>query len=1095
MEQRTAPPLPNEMRASGDSTAWGEIVITSVGMLLAVGYALRRVGGPLRGLDLYQPTFDAWGCDSVRLESVDDAVGARLVDEFGEDGRRAVEFLETASVLLCGGFRSVPRWGQTIAYCLREAMTAVLEAARLGDAGRWKEISRGVVTAGGEYRRVEHSPGPERDRLLGVLLTRIDDLGRFRREEELRRRRLNDVMVNLTGAAPISAHVSPADAYQELCVRLNDIVHSPDGEVDAEGLWSECLATLRLLFLPPDLRFVELEQLARVESPTGGDRNRVVGLVASPQHLRRFLEGVVSPAWLALLSETGHLDPPDSPAGWPVDTAVERLAVSHPQEVVVWLEDMYSQHGQDPTRAAHIARAAAMAGEPAVELMLTAVRVHQQHRTILHWGTRSARRLPASDQRVEDFADVILNPGSWSQAVAPWGLLQRLSEGATAENAERRIRLFCYKIRSVPPDNFDLRDLQHDAAGSIADTDSTREYERVPALLACLIETVTKSLEWVPLSNLMALVGLMPDGLSERMRAWILARVPNATPRVLIDEVTRAISSRSPTGDDLALVDRALRDCEPSDYTSSWIAALGKAPTITEVGNAIRDHDIPSDWIRSAEWVSLLPPQLAGGWAQPAELLIPDKQIRERLERKSPMVTEVPSPLSTEELNAAEPEQAARRIASWRPAPGDWPDRSWQLASTLEAVVKQHPARWLSAPIRIVRALREPLYIGSYVQAASGLAPEQDLPTDLFLDTIQLIRCHPWPATQLFKHNDWRNAETATIWLIRALAGSGCDFGGRSGEVWGILESEATNCPPRSDITTHTDPHQRAINRSCTQALDAALFLVDNEQKTSAQVRPEAIRILDASLQLTGPDGADHRSVLATRLGFLRHVAADWFNTNLALLLGADAPDGLGQVTVDQALKWGPPDPWLLENCRQQVRNAAENNVERALYHLMQAMLWELPGYTIDETIHFVRRTGSLMSDAGELLGRMLRHDTAEPHQISIAVKFWQAALEATAAADALLGFGWYSEIKTIDTEVWEQMTLQTVKATGGRTSWTHGVATRIASSASTPTGLAILNELIRGQGDDWDRQYATEQAAQLIASSQALQETVEYRN
>ena len=737
-----------------------------------------------------------------------------------------------------------------------------------------------------------------------------------------------------------------------------------------------------------------------------------------------------------------------------------------------------------------------VAGEPAVELMFTIVRDHRQNRTILHWGIRSARQLPASDHRVDDYAEVILNPGSWSQAVAPWALLQRLSEGAAEENAERRIRLLCYKIRSVSPDGFDLWFLQHDAAGSIADSDSTREYERVPALLACLIETVTKSLEWVPLSNLMALIGLMPDGLSERMRAWVLARVPNVNPRVLIDEVTHAISSRSPTGDDLALVDRAGGDCEPSDYTGPWSSSLGEAPTIAEVGHALRDHDIPSDWLRSAEWALLLPPQLAGGWAQPAELLTPDKRIRERLEHKSPMATEVPSPLSTQELNASEPEQAARRIASWRPAPGDWPDRSWQLASTVEAAVKQHPARWLSAPIRIVRALREPLYIGSYLQAAAALAPEQDLPLNALLDTIQLIRCHPWPAAQPAEHNDWRNAETAAIWLIRALAESGCDLGGRSDEVWAILETEATNCPPRPETTnTHTDPLQRAINRSCTQALDAALFLVGNEQKTSAQVRPEATRILDASLHLTGPDGADHRSVLATRLGFLRHVAADWFNANLALLLAADAPDGLGQVTVDQALKWGPPDPWLLENCRQQVRNAADNNVERALYHLMQAMLWELPGYTIDETIHFVRRTGSLMSDAGELLGRMLRHDTAEPHQISIALRFWQAALAAAAASDALLGFGWYSELKTIDTKVWEQMTLQTLTATGGRTNWTHGVATRIASSAPTRTGLAILNELIRGQGDDWDRRHATEQASQLIASAQALQETVEYRN
>ena len=142
------------------------------------GCRLRFSSGrwPLRGLDLYQPTFDAWGVIPCIWGLWMMQVAARLVDEFGEGGRRCVEFLETASVLLCGGFRSVPRWGQTVAYCLREAMTAIPEAAHSGSAGRWKEVSRNVVDAGTEYRRVQDS-GPERDRLLGVLLARIDDLG------------------------------------------------------------------------------------------------------------------------------------------------------------------------------------------------------------------------------------------------------------------------------------------------------------------------------------------------------------------------------------------------------------------------------------------------------------------------------------------------------------------------------------------------------------------------------------------------------------------------------------------------------------------------------------------------------------------------------------------------------------------------------------------------------------------------------------------------------------------------------------------------------------------------------------------------------
>ena len=1032
----------------------------------------------------------------MSVEPLNAAVTARLVDEFGEDGCRAVEFLETANALLCGGLRSVPRWGQTVAYCLREAMTAIPEAARSVEAGRWRDVSRDVVAAGREYRRVQDLPGPEGDRVLGELLARIDDMERFHEEETLRQRRMKDLMVNLTGAASVSARVSPVDAFQELCVRLNDVVHDRGTGVVAEQLWSECLETLRLLFLPPDIRFPELERLARIESPTVDDHNTVVGLVASPEQLRRFLDNVVSPAWLVMLSETGHLDPSDSQAVWPVEKAVERLIVSHPQKVVSWLEDMYRRHGADPTRAGHIARAAAVAGESAVGVVLTVVRAHQQHRSVLHWGIRSARQLPASDHRVEDFADVILNGDSWSQAVAPWALLQHLAEGATPENTRRRIQLLCYKIRSVPQNDLNLQTLQHDRSGSIADSDSSRRDMRVPGLLTCLLKTVTESLEWVPVSELMALVGLVPDGLSQRLRAWILARIPNVNRRLLIDEVTHAISSRFPTGDDLALVDRAVRDCEASRYTPPWSAALGEAPSMIQVGNALRRQNISSNWLRSAEWVLLLPPDVANGWATPTELLSPDRPIRERLKRNRPTVSEVTSPLSTEELNAVDPKQAARMVADWRPDPGDWPERWGQLALTMEAVVKEHPARWLSSPIRIVKALRQPIYISRYLHAAAVLSPEQDLPIDAFLDTIQLIRCHPWPTAQLTNHNKWRSAETAAVWLIRELAGSGCDFNDRSDEVWAIIESEATNCPTRPEADNiHVDPYNRAINQSCTQALEAALFLVDNEQRTSDEVRCEAMRILDVSLRLTGPDGAEHRSVLAPRIGFLRHVAGDWFSANCGLLFGADAPEGLEQVMVDQALKWGRPNPWLLENYREQVRKAAEDNVERALYHLLQAMLWELPGYTIDETIYFVRRTARLMSDAGEELGRILRHDTAERRDVAIAVEFWQAALEAATTWEALQGFGWYSEIKSMDTEVWERITLQTLKAASGQTGWTHGVASRVAASPPTRTGLAILNELIRGRGDDWDRQDAAEQASQVVASAQALRETVEYRN
>ena len=41
---------------------------------------------------------------------------------------------------------------------------------------------------------------------------------------------------------------------------------------------------------------------------------------------------------------------------------------------------------------------------------------------------------------------------------------------------------------------------------------------------------------------------------------------------------------------------------------------------------------------------------------------------------------------------------------------------------------------------------------------------------------------------------------------------------------------------------------------------------------------------------------------------------------------------------------------------------------------------------------------------------------------------------------------------------------------------------------------LAILDELVRGPGNEWERRDVAEHAAQMLESAQQLQDTVEYR-
>lgn len=191
--------------------------------------------------------------------------------------------------------------------------------------------------------------------------------------------------------------------------------------------------------------------------------------------------------------------------------------------------------------------------------------------------------------------------------------------------------------------------------------------------------------------------------------------------------------------------------------------------------------------------------------------------------------------------------------------------------------------------------------------------------------------------------------------MIRALADGDTGFAGRAGEVWAILETEARDASQPSGISGARDPLDHAINRRCTRALDAVLFFMAYEFRSARSVRPAALALLEDSLRIEGADGAEHRAIIATRLGFLQQVAPDWHEGSAELIFGADAPEGLAQLTADLAIKWGRPNRWLHERYRDLLRDAVNRRVEHAIDQLLMAMLWGVPGYAVDDNVAFLR--------------------------------------------------------------------------------------------------------------------------------------------
>lgn len=90
---------------------------------------------------------------TVALLPIDPALGDHLVVEFGDEGRRAVEFLGTARWLLALDVMSEDvRRAESAVYCLREAMEAIPAwFSSVAGGGEWRVASRAVVEAKRRY--------------------------------------------------------------------------------------------------------------------------------------------------------------------------------------------------------------------------------------------------------------------------------------------------------------------------------------------------------------------------------------------------------------------------------------------------------------------------------------------------------------------------------------------------------------------------------------------------------------------------------------------------------------------------------------------------------------------------------------------------------------------------------------------------------------------------------------------------------------------------------------------------------------------------------------------------------------------------------
>jgi hypothetical protein len=621
-----------------------------------------------------------------------------LVAEFGNRGQDAVQFLRTAQRLVAEDpARELPRAAGAAAYCVREALQRLLPP----ESGRppWRELSDEVLEAYKRLKAVRGLPGADAVGALEQLLTAIRQLEEFKeREQGQHQRRLVGLMEKRTGAPPLDA---PAREYQRLLGELNrHAVHVSVVSVEqVQELLGRALALLRMVFAPFQLRRPELDALAQFRDPNQEDVQRLRSLCSTPHHLSYFMQQVVTPAWLWLLTPLGVLDPPASGV-WPVRFAVEHLAAIHPQEVAAWLKDVYARWGGSESGAAYLAVAARDCLPAASATLLRAL--HDYPRT--HWiRIQAVSALAVMDPGspfIDSAAEVLLDPGD---EVALTGTarptIQVLCDGMTPRNAEARVELVARKLARSAEARYPWFLATH--SGFVEEV--TDETDRgTTALLKGVVAVVRRAGEiGVPTDHVLALLEPIPSGLRWRLRAWALHQATDASPEVLVTEIAHAIRGRDPSGDDVRLIQRIINQLPPQRYVEAWRDAMGLPPTTEEVGQALASREAPQQWQRARLWQPLLPDTVGQAWNTTVSLMSPvfDVPTREQyLEPAEPTFGWARSPMTKTELERLDVRDAARKICSWRPT-GDHLIIARELARTLQELVASDPRAWASRPL------------------------------------------------------------------------------------------------------------------------------------------------------------------------------------------------------------------------------------------------------------------------------------------------------------------------------------------------------------------------------------------------------------
>lgn len=1024
----------------------------------------------------------------MAIEHPAENVVRHLIDELGERGQRAAEFLSTARTLLDVGLDSAPRMPESFVFCLREATTSIIQIPRNAGRADTRGIVAPVLQALDEVEASVDDAG--RDAALDILRDRLPSLRQLL--QSWVERDLIEGLIERTGAVAPAMHAELVAELQDIRGGLNSGVHNSIGEAEALDLYDRLCIVLRRLFTPPTVRDPELRRLAELPTPTADDLAALRALLVSPQHMRTFLQSLTSPTWLDVLRDEALFDPPEDGGPWAGYAAADALAASHAPRLVVWFEAMYDRCRANPLQALPILRALQDVGRDSHELILRIVREHITTKQIREQVWALVAHLDPASALVENLADLLLNDhqdDSWLvDEVAA-----RVVAGVTPDNALSRLRLLAYKLRRDGGSSALTFGLQR--AGRLDDLQLREQHERHLIILAAFVSAMLAANGAVPHDEVLAIVDMLDEDTRSRVRAWWLGQSDESTVPEMVDEITAAIATREPTGDDLTLIERIGSGVD----TGAWSDALGPAPVVDSLDDLFEGYsEDRSRCIRAYRWLGLLPAGIAGPWAEIWSWMVARYGAPTPESYTNPFRTTVlsgRSPFSRPELEALEVPEAAAKIAAWRPDPNDSMTGSGELAQTLQELIASSPSGWLADPVATATALREPTYITAYLRGTTqAIKADAEYASEKLVDVVDLALSQPWEPSAIGRRgwgeDGWDSCLDAALWLLQAMCVRGIEDESVRDRVWQIIEDILRG--PRALREALDDDPMTASFASRPNALRTVLMLMSLDATSGRAPRLDALGLLSDALNEQDPSARGFRAVLAGSLEFLHSVVPEWLDAHEDRIFAPTGHLDLGIATIETALLGSRPGKWFMERRATDVFDAVRRGARQALDHLVIAHLLGFEGYRLDRILGLLGTERELTNQLGEALGRVL--DNAEDATvIARAVQLWKAVL-AVGTSEQLAGFGWLFEAKGIDDATWLTLTLATARrSTGGLDRASH-VAERASAMPPSEETLALLDVLVRHPRIGWASLRVHEVAARHLTDAATLSDTTAYR-